>query len=1346
MLTNTEKKRIRKVFSKTWESCTIPNLLSIQLDSYKKFLYDSEELKSGLDSSFKSIFPIYSYNNKAELHYVSYILGKKVFRATECHVRGLTYSVPIKVMLKLIIFKYVLNNQGIKEKKTIVRSQKVYICDIPLITKRGTFIINGTERVVVSQLHRSPGVFFDSDKGKIHSSGKILYSARIIPYRGSWLDFEFDVRDQIFMRIDRRRKLPVTVLLKALNYDKSDIVRLFYHVITISIVNKQIFLCLSKNNILNISLPFNIIVNNKIIIPKNCLIDFDKINDLLKYKCECILLSYEDIINSFLATDIMITSLDNNYYKKILLGTLVDLSLLSNLLVNYNISFKIFFLNKLNSYSYIWDTLNIDSTLSQQDALLEIYRVMRPGEPPTLEIATFLFNNLFFTADKYDLSIVGRMKLNKSLGRVNLTGPTILLKKDIIDTLRKLISLKNGLGIVDDIDHLGNRRVRSVGELVENQFRIGLVRIEKNIREFLSIGNLDNVYPQDFINAKPLSLIIKDFFCTSQLSQFMDQTNPLSEITHKRRISALGPGGLTRERAGFEVRDVHPTHYGRLCPIETPEGPNIGLINSLSLYARVNNYGFLETPYRLVKEAFVLDTIHYLSAIEEENYIIAPASTILNKNKCIVQKFILCRYKNEFVWFKSSLVNYIDISTQQIVSIGASLIPFLEHNDANRALMGVNMQRQAVPNILTTKPLVGTGIERVIGFDSGITIISKYNGFIKYVDATKIVLEIPKKDNFDKVKIFYLLKYLRSNQNTCINQKPCVHLHEQISKGDILADGPATDLGELALGQNVRVAFMPWYGYNFEDSLLISEKLVQKDIFTTIHIQELFCIARDTKLGIEEITADIPNVSESVLSKLDENGIVYIGAEVSGGDILVGKVTPKNESQLTPEEKLLRAIFGEKATEVKDTSLRVPNGYNGTVIDVQILHREGVHKDMRAKSIEEFKLKILYKKKRDRYKSLLLNIYIFFIQILHKCHVTTEIIKHLTYKNFIFFDINELRYKRILYILIKKYQYFSKKLYLHKDYYISRVTCTNDLAPGILKIIKVYLAVKKPIQVGDKMAGRHGNKGVISKICPVEDMPYDKDGKSIDIVLNPLGVPSRMNIGQILETHVGLISKTIGNKIKQMLLMNKPLEEIKTFLLPIYKRTNPQILLEIKHFEIKDWYKLLNNLLQGLPIATPVFNGVTEYEIKLLFRYLKIPSTGQITLYDGLTGEKFDRPITVGYMYMMKLNHLVDDKMHARSTGAYSLVTQQPLGGKAQFGGQRFGEMEVWALEAYGAAYTLQEMLTVKSDDVVGRTKIYKNIINGDHKMEPNIPESFNVLLKEICSLGINIDLANNKL
>ncbi len=1346
MLTNTEKKRIRKIFNKTLENFSIPNLLAIQLSSYKKFLYKDRKQKSGLDVAFKSIFPIYSYNNKAELHYVNYILGKKIFHSSECHVRGLTYSIPIKVILKLIIFKYVLNNNGVKEKQTIIRSQEVYICDIPLITKRGTFIINGTERVVVSQLHRSPGVFFDSDKGKIHSSGKILYSARIIPYRGSWLDFEFDIRDHIFMRIDRRRKLPVTVLLKALNYNKSDIIRLFYHVITISIIDKQVFLYLNKDDLLNISLPFNIIINNKIIIPKNCIIGLDQINKLLSYNNEYILLSNEDIINSFLATDINIIILDTNHTKKILLGTCIDRILLSNLLINNNINFKIFFLNKLNSYPYIWDTLNIDSTLNQEDALLEIYRVMRPGEPPTLEIATFLFKNLFFITDKYDLSIVGRMKLNRSLNRINLTGPTILLKKDIIDTLRKLINLKNGFGIVDDIDHLGHRRVRSVGELVENQFRIGLVRIEKNIREFLSIGNLDNIYPQDFINAKPLSLIIKDFFCTSQLSQFMDQTNPLSEITHKRRISALGPGGLTRERAGFEVRDVHPTHYGRLCPIETPEGPNIGLINSLSLYARVNNYGFLETPYRVVKEACVLNEIHYLSAIEEENYIIAQASTILNQDGYIVQKFIICRYKNEFLWCKSSLVNYIDISTQQIVSIGASLIPFLEHNDANRALMGVNMQRQAVPNILITKPLVGTGIERVVGCDSGITVISKYNGFIKYVDSTKIILEVPKKNSFNKVKIFYLLKYLRSNQNTCINQKPCVYLQEQINIGDILADGPATDLGELALGQNVRVAFMPWYGYNFEDSLLISEKLIHKDIFTTIHIQELFCISRDTKLGVEEITADIPNISESVLSKLDENGIVYVGAEVFGGDILVGKVTPKNESQLTPEEKLLRAIFGEKATEVKDTSLRVPNGCSGTVIDVQILHREGINKDARAKSIEELKLKNLYKKKKEKYKYILLNIYIFFIQILYKCHVTTEIIKHLTYKNFIFFDINKLRYKHILLKLIKKYQFIRNKLYLNKNYYLSKITCTNDLAPGILKIIKVYLAVKKSVQVGDKMAGRHGNKGVISKICPVEDMPYDEFGHSIDIVLNPLGVPSRMNLGQILETHLGLISKAIGNKIKQMLCINTSLEEIKKFLLPIYRRTSSQVLLEIKKFTTKEWYRLLNNLVQGLPIATPVFNGISEYEIKLLFRYLKIPSTGQMILYDGLTGEKFERPITVGYMYMMKLNHLVDDKMHARSTGAYSLVTQQPLGGKAQFGGQRFGEMEVWALEAYGAAYTLQEMLTVKSDDVVGRTKIYKNIINGDHKMEPNIPESFNVLLKEICALGINIDLTNNKL
>ncbi len=1336
-----ERKRIRKNFSKILKILDIPYLLSIQVDSYNNFLYGYKNNSSGLDLSFKSIFPIFNYNKNIELQYINYRFDEPFFDDRECKSRGLTYSLSLKVKLCLIVYDI-----GISGKKKIKFSneQEVYMGDIPLMTDRATFVVNGTERVVVSQLHRSPGVFFDSDKGKnkISSSGKILYSARIIPYRGSWLDFEFDIRDNIFVRIDRRRKLPVTVILKALGLSKTKILSIFFNFITIDIVNNKLFMHLIPSRLRGEILNFDIIFKKKIYVPKGKRITLKYIKEMEKDNVNYIEISKEYIVNKVIADNYKINlSEDNSFILES--NTRLNLELLDKICNSNILSINILYINELNHGSYISNTLSIDNTLNYEEALIDIYRIMRPGEPPTIEAAEKLFNSLFFSVDRYDLSKVGRMKFNLSLGRKKINGPMVLESKDIIDTIKKLIDIRNGIGNVDDIDHLGNRRIRSVGEMIENQFRIGLIRIEKTIKERLSSNLSNNLFPKNFINAKPLSAIIKDFFCSSQLSQFMDQNNPLSEITHKRRISSLGPGGLTRDRAGFEARDIHTTHYGRVCPIETPEGPNIGLINSLSIYARVNDYGFLETPYRLVKNSYVTKEIHYLSAIEEGNYIIAQANTKLNKFNYIKDEFIICRYKGEFNLFNNIQINYMDVSPQQIVSIGASLIPFLEHDDANRALMGANMQRQAVPCLIPDKPLVGTGIESVIARDSGILILSKNNGIVKYVDSSKIIIEndiiLDEYNLHKKLDIYNLIKYSRSNQNTCIHQKPNVVLGELVKKNDVLADGFSTDLGELALGQNVRVAFMPWHGYNFEDSILISEKIVHKDIFTTVHIQELSCICRDTKLGSEEITADIPNINDSVLSRLDESGIIYIGAEVFSGDILVGKITPKGETQLTPEEKLLRAIFGEKASEVKDSSLRVPNGCSGTVIDVQIFTREGITKDKRLLNIEYIQLKNIKNKisnELNYFKEILID---YIKNILKKDNINCI---SLDYKDIIELKISNLSTKNKIDNLLKAYKNLEKIFDIKLENYESKITQSNDLPPGVLKVVKIYLAVKRHIQVGDKMSGRHGNKGVISKICPIEDMPYDKYGIPIDIILNPLGVPSRMNIGQILETHLGMVAKSIGDKIKFMLENNFDINKIKDFIQKIYFINNKNINLSLLN---NDQFMLLaKNLSEGFPIATPVFDGIKEHEIKKLFKIVGIPSSGQIDLYDGLTGKKFERPVTVGYMYMMKLNHLVDDKIHARSTGSYSLITQQPLGGKSQFGGQRFGEMEVWALEAYGAAYTLQEMLTVKSDDVNGRTKIYKNIVNGNHQMSPGMPESFNVLVKEICSLGINIELDDN--
>ncbi|WP_343183112.1 DNA-directed RNA polymerase subunit beta [Buchnera aphidicola (Neophyllaphis podocarpi)] len=1336
----TEKKRIRKDFGKRPQVLNIPYLLYTQIESFKKFIKHNNKNISGLESAFKSIFPIKSYSENAEIQYINYRIGTNTFDVKECQTRGATYSAPLRVKLRLVIYEKEYQFQKAKIKE--IKEQEVYMGEIPLMTNNGTFIINGTERVIVSQLHRSPGVFFDSDKGKTHSSGKVLYNARIIPYRGSWLDFEFDPKDNLFVRIDRRRKLPVSVLLRALNYDTEQILDIFFKKNIFEFKHNKIIMELFPERLRGETASFDITCNNNNYVKKGRRITAKHIKKLKLDKIKNIEVPIEYLIGK---------KLSKNYINKIngeiiaLANTELNIEFIYKLKNNgFNI-IETLFTNDLDHGAYISETLKIDSTENRSSALIEIYKMMRPGEPPTKEATENLFKNLFFTEEKYDLSNVGRMKFNSSLSRKNIKGSGILDKIDIIDVVKKLISIRNGKGSVDDIDHLGNRRIRSVGEMVENQFRIGLIRVERAVKERLSLGDLETLMPQDIINAKPISSAIKEFFGSSQLSQFMDQNNPLSEITHKRRISALGIGGLTRERAGFEVRDVHPTHYGRVCPIETPEGPNIGLINSLSVYAKTNKYGFLETPYRKVEKGKVTEEITYLSAIEEGNFIIAQANTNINKNGELINQQVTCRYKGESNLFNKYQVNYMDVSTQQIVSVGASLIPFLEHDDANRALMGANMQRQAVPTLIADKPLVGTGMERAVAVDSGVTVTANRPGIIKYVDASRIVIKVKKNKNDEQeagIDIYNLNKYTRSNQNTCINQIPCVSINDKIEKNDVLADGPATDLGELALGQNMRVAFMPWNGYNFEDSILVSERVVQEDRFTTIHIQELSCISRDTKLGPEEITSDIPNVGESALSKLDESGIVYIGAEIKGTDILVGKVTPKGETQLTPEEKLLRAIFGEKASDVKDSSLRVPNGVSGTVIDVQIFTRDGVKKDKRALEIEYMQLKQAKKDLSEELKIFKLELFVKIKKLLISSGIQKNYLNILPCEKWLEIKIKDKNNKKDLKKLIsdlhKLEKIFNKKLEIKKQ----KITQGDDLAPGVLKIVKVYLAVKRQIQPGDKMAGRHGNKGVISKINPIEDMPYDNNGNPVDIVLNPLGVPSRMNIGQILETHLGLAAKGIGDKINKMIKTKEKIEKIRNFIQKAYDiGENTRQKVDLQKFSEKEIYELAKNLKKGMPIATPVFDGARESEIKKLLKLADLPESGQIELFDGRTGERFERPVTVGYMYMLKLNHLVDDKMHARSTGSYSLITQQPLGGKAQFGGQRFGEMEVWALEAYGASYTLQEMLTVKSDDVNGRTKMYKNIVDGNHKMEPGMPESFNVLLKEIRSLGINIEL-----
>ncbi len=1335
----TEKKRIRKDFGKRDQVLDTPYLLSVQLDSFRQFIEADSQGEYGLQAAFRSVFPIVSYSGSAELQYVSYRLGEPIFDVKECQIRGMTYSAPLRVKLRLVLYDKEAAPNTVKD----IKEQEVYMGEIPLMTENGTFIINGTERVVVSQLHRSPGVFFDHDRGKTHSSGKVLYNARVIPYRGSWLDFEFDPKDNLHVRIDRRRKLPASIILHALDFTDEDILGMFFETVVFEVKRNKVWMHLVPERLRGETATFDIKVGQDVIIEKGRRITARHIRELANREITLIEIPSEYVIGRVSAKNYVDKKTGEVVVKANQELTLEDIE---HLLEAGHKSFEVLFTNELDHGAYISETLRIDPTTSRLEALVEIYRMMRPGEPPTKEAAEQLFENLFFNEERYDLSTVGRMKFNLRLGREAQQGAGILTVDDIIDVMRKLVDIRNGKDEVDDIDHLGNRRIRSVGEMAENQFRVGLVRVERAVRERLSLGDFDNITPQDLINPKPISAAVKEFFGSSQLSQFMDQNNPLSEITHKRRISALGPGGLTRERAGFEVRDVHPTHYGRLCPIETPEGPNIGLINSLAVYARTNEFGFLETPYRKVVDSVITEEVAYLSAIEEGMYVIAQANAVVDENNRLVDDLVPCRHKGESTFMNADQVHYMDVSPQQVISVAAALIPFLEHDDANRALMGSNMQRQAVPTLKADKPLVGTGIERPVAVDSGVTVIAKRGGVIDYVDASRIVVKVNEDELISGeagIDIYVLTKYTRSNQNTCINQCPCVMMGEPVMTGDVLADGPSTDLGELALGQNLRVAFMPWNGYNFEDSILVSERVVQEDRLTTIHIQELSCITRDTRLGTEEITADIPNVGESALSKLDECGIVYVGAEVKGGDILVGKVTPKGETQLTPEEKLLRAIFGEKASDVKDSSLRVPSSVSGTVVDVQVFTRDGMEKDKRARDIEQMQLREAKKDLMAELKILEGALFARARKLLVDAGISEDDLDakepHAWFSMALTDEADQVKLESIAQQYTELREDFDARFEARRH----KITQGDDLAPGVLKIVKVFLAVKRSIQPGDKMAGRHGNKGVISKICPIEDMPYDEQGNPVDIVLNPLGVPSRMNIGQILETHLGLAAKGLGEKLDCMLREQRALHEVRDYLKEVYSvgdaSSHQQD--EIANMDDAQLLTLAQNLRVGIPVATPAFDGASETEIKRLLKLADLPESGQITLYDGRTGDQFERPVTVGYMYMLKLNHLVDDKMHARSTGSYSLVTQQPLGGKAQFGGQRFGEMEVWALEAYGAAYTLREMLTAKSDDVKGRTDMYKNIVDGNYQISPGIPESFNVLMKEICSLGINIEL-----
>ena len=1345
-----EKKRIRKSFEKISSAMSLPDILEIQTDSYDYFLQNisdnTKRKNQGLESVFQSIFPINSVSGNARIEYLGYQLKDPEFDVQECLPRGKSYEAPLIIRCRIIFIDKTTGEENLKS----AREEEVYMGTIPLMTDHGTFVINGTERVVVSQLHRSPGLIFDHDRGKTHSSGKLLYSSRVIPYRGSWLDFEFDHKDLVYIRIDRRRKLYATILLRAIGYSSQEILEKFYEKETYLIGTNNYSLKVVPRRMVGKIAPSDIKGNQGVIIEAGKRITARHIRLIESSKIKTLEIPKESLFNQTIAEDIIDPSTGE---IAITCNTQIDEDVLLKLQELKLKEVDVLYINELESGPYISDTLRSDTTSNSLEALAEIYRMMRPGEPPTKEAATLLFENLFFNSDKYDLSDVGRMKFNKRLGREELNGKGTLDNDDILEVIKTLVDIRNGKQNCDDIDHLGNRRIRSVGEMVANQVRVGLLRVERAVRERLNIAEAEELGPADLINAKPITAAINEFFGSSQLSQFMDQVNPLAEVTHKRRVSALGPGGLTRERAGFEVRDVHPSHYGRVCPIETPEGPNIGLINSLSVYAKVNDFGFIETPYRKVENGKVTDEIQYVSAIEEGEFVIAQASVKLDKNNKFVEELVPVRFRNEFELMTVDRVDLMDVSPQQVVSIAAALIPFLEHDDANRALMGSNMQRQAVPTLSTEAPLVGTGMERLVAQYSGDCIIAKNSGTVEKVDSGKIVVrknlkEISATDS--AVDIYNLIKYTRSNQNSCINQRPIVSEGDKISAGDILADGSSIDLGELALGQNIKVAFMAWHGYNFEDSILISDKLVKEDKLTSVHIIEETCTARDTKLGPDEITADIPNVGESALSKLDECGIVHIGAEVNAGDILVGKVTPKGETQLSPEEKLLRAIFGEKASDVKDTSLRVKAGQDGTVIDVQVFTREGLEKNSRAEVIESVSLAEI-QKDIDQELSIVSEATINSLMpslegkkvisgrgISKGETLTKEFLKNLPSSEWFKLRMQDEKINDLIKESkdnLKKYEDMLKERFEIKK---RKIISGDDLPPGVQQVIKVYLAVKRKIQPGDKLAGRHGNKGVISVIMPVEDMPYDENGEPVDVVLNPLGVPSRMNVGQLLEVHLGWASKELGKKIGELVEKSKNLSEVKPFVEKIYSSTGKKE--QLDKLSDKEFKELCENLKSGVPMATPVFDGASEEEIKKMLELANLPSSGQTQLYDGRTGEAFDRLVTIGYMYILKLNHLIEDKMHARSTGSYSLVTQQPLGGKAQFGGQRLGEMEVWALEAYGAANTLQEMLTVKSDDVPGRTKVYKNIVDGNYEMEAGIPESYNVLTKEVRSLGIDID------
>ncbi|MBF0152426.1 MAG: DNA-directed RNA polymerase subunit beta [Magnetococcales bacterium] len=1355
-LSFTEKQRLRKNFGRIPTIIDIPDLIAIQKESFARFLLantspDSRD-DAGLHAVFQSVFPIHDYAGAVTLEYVSFSLGEPKYDEDECLARGMTFSAPLKVVLRLVLWEE-NEDTGAKTIKEI-KEQEVYLGEIPLMTDTGTFIVNGTERVIVSQMHRSPGVFFDHDRGKTHSSGKLLFSSRIIPYRGSWLDFEFDPKDLLYARIDRRRKMPVTTLLRALGMNPEEMLARFYD--TEPFRKKGVLWekRLNPDQLLGSRLNYAIVhpQTGEEIIRAKRKISARSIKRLQTEGLDWIQVPAEDLVGRFLSCN-----MQNNAGELIAeAGSEITEAMLSVFEDNGIEEIVTLFIDYVNVGPYLRNTLDLDKNLSQDESLIDIYRMMRPGEPPTIEAAKNLFSNLFFKADRYDLSTVGRLKMNKRLNLECDLNVRILRKEDILGVVDILLKLKDGHGKVDDIDHLGNRRVRSVGELLENQVRIGLVRMERAIRERLSSTEPENLMPHDVLNSKPFSAVIREFFGSSQLSQFMDQTNPLSEITHKRRLSALGPGGMTRERAGFEVRDVHPTHYGRICPIETPEGPNIGLINSLSTFARINAFGFIESPYRRVIDGRVTDDVDYLSAIEEENYVIAQANAVLDHEKRYVSDVVQCRHKLEFTIATPDRIQYMDVSPKQIVSVAAALIPFLENDDANRALMGSNMQRQAVPLIKTDAPLVGTGMEPVVARDSGVTIVSRRNGIVEEVDASRIVIKADEEPGSSEpgVDIYNLTKFARSNQNTCINQVPLVRAGDRVRSGDIVADGPSTQWGELALGRNVLVAFMPWNGYNFEDSILISERLVQDDVFTSIHIDEFEVMARDTKLGPEEITRDMPNVGEEALSNLDESGIIYVGADVKAGDILVGKVTPKGETQLTPEEKLLRAIFGEKASDVRDTSLRLPPGISGTVVNVRVFSRRGLEKDERAKQIDDEEIAALRKdmvaERRiiendadDRIRRLMVHRTVRSAPRMNPGDAIGEAwIRQATNRDLqevsLDDDVIMQQIEGIRAQVLKTGQRLQKRF----ESKVEKLERGDDLPPGVLKMVKVYIAVKRKLQPGDKMAGRHGNKGVISKINPVEDMPYLEDGQPVDIVLNPLGVPSRMNVGQILETHLGWAAKGLGKKIGKLLEQcrkGEPVATLRDYLLTIYDHEDQSgALQELTDAEVLG---LSGNLKDGVPAATPVFDGAREEEIVGWLERAGLPTSGQVRLIDGRTGDYFDRPVTVGYIYILKLHHLVDDKIHARSIGPYSLVTQQPLGGKAQFGGQRFGEMEVWALEAYGASYTLQEMLTVKSDDVAGRTKIYESIVKGDDTFEAGIPESFNVLVKELQSLALDVSL-----